>query len=205
MILMYHKVDIIAPTIWWVTVGAFARQLSQLQSRNKQFVYLDDYDPDDPEQVAITFDDAYENVYRFAFPELRRRSLPFEVFVIGDLIGKWNDFDRSEPKTRFADLDQLAEMAGGGGRIQWHSRLHPELPRLDDESLARELTVPDALRAAFDKPHLTWLAYPSGCHDERVVGSVKSRFAGAVAVLEGEPKDRWTLNRVTVDEDTCLA
>ena len=204
MILMYHKIDIIAPTIWWVTVDTFVRQLSQLQSKSKEFVYLDDYDPNHPEQVAITFDDAYENVYRLAFPELRRRSIPFEVFVIGAYIGKWNDFDRSEPKTRFADLDQLLEMAGGGARIQWHSRKHPELPRMDDERLAKELTVPKALRAAFDKPHLTWFAYPSGYHDERVVGCVKARFAGAVSVLEGQPKDRWTLNRVTVDEDTYL-
>lgn len=204
MILMYHKIDIIAPTVWWVTVDRFVQQLTQLQSRKARFVHLDDYDPESRDQVVITFDDAYEDVYRLAFPELRRRSIPFEVFVIGSRIGQWNEFDRSEPLTRFASLDHLVEMAGGGGRIQWHTRTHPDLPGVDDDRLAKELSIPGTLRKAFARPHLSWFSYPSGCYDDRVVDSVKSRFAGAVAVLEGQPTNRWTLERVTVDEHTCF-
>jgi peptidoglycan/xylan/chitin deacetylase (PgdA/CDA1 family) len=204
MILMYHKVDIIAPTVWWVTADRFAQHLTQLQSRKVQFVYLDDYDPHSNDQVAITFDDAYENTYRLAFPELRQRSIPFEVFVIGSRIGEWNDFDRSEPRTRFASLDHLLEMADGGGRIQWHTRTHPDLPGVDEPRLAEELSIPWHLRKAFARPHLSWFSYPSGCYDDRVVDGVRSRFAGAVAVLEGQPVNRWTWNRVTVDEHTCF-
>lgn len=203
MIVMYHKVDIIAPTIWWVPVDTFARQLDELGDRT--FVYLSDYDPNDDSHVVITFDDAYENVWRWAAPELRRRGLPFEVFVIGDYIGDWNDFDKHEPPTRFASLEHLQELAEAGGRIQWHTCTHPDLVPLDDERLAAELTVPDTLREALPSPHLDWFSYPSGVHDERVVDAVRSRFSGAVIVLEGTERDRWTLQRVTVDQHTSFA
>lgn len=202
MILMYHKVDIITPSLWWVTAATFARQLEQLGDR--KFVYLDDYDAANPEHVAITFDDAYENVYRWAFPALRRNGIPFELFVIGDWIGDWNQFDRSEPLTRFASLEQLMEMAQGGARVQWHTNSHPDLPSLADDQLERELAVPEVLQSRFPAPHLSWLAYPSGCYDDRVVRLVRSRFSGAVAVLEGQPTDRWRLNRITVDEHTVF-
>lgn len=203
MILMYHKVDIVSPTVWWIPVDVFARQLDELDGR--EFVHLSDYDPGNPRHIALTFDDAYENVYRRAFPELRKRGLPFELFVIGDRIGDWNDFDRQEPLTRFAGLAHLQEMAAGGARIQWHTSSHPELPSLDDAALARELAVPETLRTLFPAPHLAWFSYPSGAYDARVADAARARFEGAVAVLDGEQTDRWTLERVTVDPHTRFA
>jgi len=201
MILMYHKVDIITPTIWWVMPEDFERQLTELEGRD--FVYLDDYD--DPEaQAVITFDDAYENVFRHAFPILQKRNIPFEVFVLGDFISGWNRFDPSEPLTRHMGLDQLLEMAEQGGRMQWHSRSHPDLTKCDDSEILQELTIPDALKSRFPSPHMRWFSYPGGAHDERSEGVAKELFEGAVSVIDGRPGDRWQLNRVTVDQFTCF-
>jgi peptidoglycan/xylan/chitin deacetylase (PgdA/CDA1 family) len=199
MIFMYHKVDVVTPTKWWVSPASLAAQLEGL--RGSQFVYLDDYDPQNPNHVVLTFDDGYENVFHHAYPLLQRERIPFELFVIGDRIGGWNDYDDEEPLTRFATMEQLVEMAAGTCRIQWHSRTHPSLTEVDDEQLHRELAVPGDFRARFPSPHLNWFAYPYGLHDDRVVGAVRSCFAGAVAVA-GTPYDRHRLDRRALFEES---
>ncbi|HEU5398880.1 MAG TPA: polysaccharide deacetylase family protein [Gammaproteobacteria bacterium] len=37
--------------------------------------------------AAVSFDDGYRDVYEFAFPLLRRKGIPFAVFVITDFVG----------------------------------------------------------------------------------------------------------------------
>lgn len=201
MILMYHKIDIITPTIWWVTPGTLRKHIMAL--RQFDFVYLDDYDPSSSSQVVLTFDDAYENAYRHAYPILRQERVPFEVFVIGGLLGLWNHFDDTEPLTRFATSEQLLEMADGGGRIQWHTNTHRELPGLSVDQIEDELSPPHNLRSLFPGPHLRWFAYPWGLYDQRTVAMVRNKFSGAVSATAGEP-NRWQLNRVAVHENTVL-
>jgi peptidoglycan/xylan/chitin deacetylase (PgdA/CDA1 family) len=202
MILMYHKVDVVTPTLWWVTPEDLERHLTSLS--NRQFVYLEDY-RSPSNQVVVTFDDAYENVFRHALPVLKRLRRPFEVFVIGDVIGDWNDFDPGEPRTRHMNLDQMAEIAAAGGRIQWHSRSHPDLKGVSDADLEQELEVPEELRREFPLPHFSWFSYPGGSHDDRCVHAASRKFSGAVSVIDGRPDDRWQLNRVTVDRFTVFS
>lgn len=201
MILMYHKVDVVTPTDWWVTPGDLRRHLDLL--RSQRIVNLDDYD--DPEtQVVITFDDAYENLARHALPALRAAGAPFEVFVIGDAIAGWNDFDPREPRTRHMGLEDLDSCVAAGGRLQWHTRTHPDLATLESIEQEWEMTVPEELSARFPEPHFRWFSYPYGSVDERAVDVARSRFAGAVSVFDGRPDLRWQLTRVTVDRDTQL-
>jgi len=201
MILMYHKVDVITPTIWWVTPGDLSRHLESL--RHRTLVYLEDYVSPDRE-VVITFDDAYESVYRHALPVLEAYKAPFEVFVIGDQIGRWNDFDPGEPPTPHMSLAQLEDMARRGGRLQWHTRTHPNLPDLADAEIEAELRVPSDLRQRFPSPHFTWFSYPGGELDCRALEIARRTFSGAVSVSQGLPGDRWQLNRVTVDRGAVI-
>jgi peptidoglycan/xylan/chitin deacetylase (PgdA/CDA1 family) len=196
---MYHKVDIITPNRLWVSVQRFQEQIDLLKGLD--IVYLDQLEPGNKSQVVITFDDAYENIYRHAFPILRRRRLPFEVFVISDVLSAWNDFDAPEVMTRFCSREQLQEMAHGGGRMQWHTRSHRIMTKLSDEELERELEIPDELTSILPQPHFRWFSYPYGNHDERVVAHVSNRFAGAVSVVDGLAHDRYQLNRVEVTQD----
>ena len=201
MILMYHKVDHITPTPWWVTPAALVRHLQELQGR--RFVYLDSYRHPDSE-VVITFDDAYENLAHHAFAPLAERNIPFEIFVIGDAVGRWNTFDKCEPLTRHMGIEHLHEAVRCGGRLQWHSRSHPHLPDLDDASQVRELTVPETLARIFPAPHFNWFSYPGGAHDERCVALARQLFSGALSVCDGNAEDRWQLNRVEAHENTHL-
>jgi peptidoglycan/xylan/chitin deacetylase (PgdA/CDA1 family) len=201
MILMYHKVDI-TPTIWWVSAATFAKQMRAL--RGHQVVYLADYNPQLKQQCVITFNDAYENVHRHALPILKDLHYPFEVFIIGDFVGRWNNSNPPEPLTRYCGLDELDDFAANGGRIQWHTRDHANLAMLDAKALNHQLSVPHLLSRRFRKPHFTWFAYPFGAHTAQVVNTVRKRFSGAVSVCGGKRADIYQINRVTASEDLML-
>ena len=103
MILTYHKIFPEVKTKWWVTPDTFYRQMVDL--KNKQVVYLDDYDPNNPNHAVITFDGIYQNMWEYAVPILKHFGYPFELFIIGKTIGGDNAFDSVEPLTQFADAE----------------------------------------------------------------------------------------------------
>lgn len=202
MILLYHKVSPQTPTVWWVSADAFDLQMASLKTR--KVVLLNEYDPADPDHVVITFDGVYENVFQYAFPILKKWGYPFELFIVGDHVGGDNAFDSVEPLTRFADVDQLAEMEANGGRVQWHTRSHSRLDSADPSTLQRELTVTPALRERFPAPNFDWFAYPHGDHDSTLIAAVRDRFSGALSCVDGNDSDRYQLNRIIVTEDTVF-
>lgn len=201
MILMYHKVHPSSPTEWWVTVDDFYRQMWELQSR--RVVYLDDYDLSDSENVVITFDGVYSNVLTYAAPILGMFRYPFELFVVGDLIGRENAFDAGEPGASFASASELCQLESFGGRLQWHTKTHPDLSTIGAEQLQRELAVPtDLLR---ERPHsFRWLAYPHGRFNHSTEQAASASFHGAVSCNQGDEEHSHGLNRVTVTNSTTF-
>lgn len=204
MILMYHKVYPEAPTMWWVEVDSFYRQLLAL--RHRKVVYLDDYDPADPKHVVITFDGVYANILQYAAPLLARFGYPFELFVTSDYIGKTNAFDEPEPFAEFASHEELRELVTMGGRLQWHSRSHANLEDIHNKAIIdHELDIPDDVRA-LDPVGYRWFAYPHGAFTDTVVERVRaSGFSGGLTCHQGNDRDPFRLNRVTVTTETSLA
>ncbi|NWF64504.1 MAG: glycosyltransferase [Chloroflexi bacterium] len=200
MILTYHKIHPENKTIWWVTPDSFYLQMADL--RSKKVVYLDEYDPADPNQAVITFDGVYKDIWKYAVPILRHFGYPFELFIIGQTIGKDNSFDTGEPYAEFADVETLQKMVQAGGRLQWHSQSHIRLVGVTDLALyEKELTVPGDLRQLCPNG-FKWYAYPHGQRDGLYRAQVESRFVGALACDDGSDADRYDLSRLTVYEET---
>jgi glycosyltransferase involved in cell wall biosynthesis len=200
MILMYHKVSPEPKTMWWVTPDAFYLQMHDL--RSKKVVHLDEYDPQDPDQCVITFDGVYENVWKYAVPILKYFGYPFEMFIVGQYIGKDNQFDAPEPLAKFASKEILARMVQAGGRLQWHTWSHQLLPAPQSkETYERELSVPKDLRALCPQG-FKWFAYPHGKRDEAYISQVKQHFSGALASDDENAEDRYNLGRMTIQEKT---
>ena len=154
---MYHKVDIESPTMWWVTVDNFYRQMLELAS--KQVVYLDDYNPQNSNHVVITFDGIYKNVLKYAAPILQDLGYPFELFISSNYIGIDNSFDIEEPLTQFADFQELKTLVSMGGRLQWHTKSHPDLSIENDEvHILDELDIPENCKE-LDVKGFNWFAY----------------------------------------------
>ena len=208
MILMYHKIYLESPSIWWVDIDSFYRQMVELQS--KKVVYLDEYDPTNPDHVVITFDGVYENVYKYALPILKKFNYPFELFITSKYIGKDNSFDTvdkrtgqpvNEPLAPFCNKQQLKELVKGGGRMQWHTVSHPNLTQSTQKELSSEITVPKTI-SALDKNGFKWIAYPHGEFNEEVLTHVKTKFEGGLSVIQGNDSDKYCFNRITVTNDS---
>ena len=202
MILMYHKVSLESPTMWWVNVNNFYRQMVELS--NKKVVYLDDYNPNDNSHVVITFDGIYENVLDYAFPILKYFDYPFELFFTSNHLGKNNAFDSVEPMAKFVGAKQLKELVTGGGRLQWHTKSHINLKDVFDEKIIQEeLEVPENIRS-LDANGFKWFAYPHGEFNDIVLKYTKQMFRGAVSCNQGSDINNYAYNRLTVTDSTSL-
>jgi GT2 family glycosyltransferase len=195
MILTFHKVAAISKSFWWVDNDDFHRILNELDG--SEFVYLDDYDSKILEQVVITFDGPYSVILEYAAPELFRRGIPFEVYVIGDYINGNNSFDVVEPLTDFCTLEELQTLVEFGGRLQWHTRTHQLGDSPSTESILREFTVPSELIEKFPD-HFKHFAYPHGSANLEMRRIAKTLFQSAASVDDGDKNDEFYLPRVTV-------
>ena len=202
MILMYHKVHPNSPTMWWVTANQFYRQMSELL--NKEVVYLDDYNAENPNHVVITFDGIYKNVLEYALPILKHFDYCFELFLTSDYIGLDNNFDDIEPNAPFASYEELSILVASKGRLQWHTKSHINLKNIHDLNIIKdELAIPEKIKQ-LDSKGFNWFAYPHGEFNELVVQEVKKRFKGAVSCIQGNNTDKYILNRLTVVNNTKL-
>lgn len=180
-ILTYHSVD---PSGSPVSVDRaalerHARFLSRGAPRAVPLAALAALDPD-ADAVALTFDDAFENFPREAWPVLREHGLPVTVFVVTGRVGASNAWGgRAEPgipELPLADWEALGRLAEEGVELGVHSRSHPHLPELDAERLRDEvLGAADELAARLGvRPRA--FAYPYGEHDRAAVELVRGRF-----------------------------
>jgi peptidoglycan/xylan/chitin deacetylase (PgdA/CDA1 family) len=150
----------------------------------------------DARTVAITFDDAYRSVFELAFPILSRVGFRATVFVPSafadsDAPMAWPGIDHwlggpHEAELRPMSWDQLRRLAEAGWEIGSHTRSHPRLTRLDDESVARELAGSRRdCEQGLGRPCRA-LAYPYGDHDERIVRAAREAgYAAACSLPAG--------------------
>jgi predicted O-linked N-acetylglucosamine transferase (SPINDLY family)/glycosyltransferase involved in cell wall biosynthesis len=201
-ILLYHKIHPNSPTMWWVSVDEFYRQMLELKSKN--VVYLDDYNYQDPNQFVITFDGIYKNVLDYAVPILREFEYPFELFLSSDYIDRDNSFDHPEPSAQFVSLEDLKLLVQNNGRLQWHTKSHSDLTKEQDISnIIFELEIPLVLRK-LDSKGFNWFAYPYGNFNQLVIAEVNKMFVGALSCHQGNDTDIYCLNRITVTNKTTL-
>lgn len=133
-----------------------------------------------PEEVKnaeglLTFDGVYRNVYE---NKHLLEGKDVILFVTGNYVGGNNYFDVGMPLEKFCTWNELFKMQNDGAEIGWHTWTHPDLTKLNDEELEREVTPPFPMNS---------FAYPYGRFDERVIKAVKKAgFKEAWSVTEGD-------------------
>ena len=181
-VLQYHHVSISSPKSTSVTPEQFTEQMNYLQSAGFQVVdlrsALDDLRDNKPlpeKAVAITFDDAYRNIYQAGFPILKERHFPFTVFINTEPV---------ERKSRsFLTWDQMKEMEAFGGVFANHTISHPYMLRKekgesDEAWLSRMNNEVDTVEGLLVKnlghsPKM--LAYPYGESNDTIRTMMKEK------------------------------
>ena len=138
--------------------------------------------------VMITFDDAYADLCKFAFPTLKKYGLRAMVFVVTDLIGRTNEWDenRYEQFPLMSELQLREWVSAGVIELGAHSRTHPDLTSLqsDEELIAETRKSREILEVLVGRPVVSF-AYPYGCYHERSRNTVSQAFDLAFTTQPG--------------------
>lgn len=172
-ILMYHYISKPPDPRDQIRVGlsvppdAFEQQMKFLRDNGYHTISLMDlYEhlrvgaPLPSKPLILTFDDGYRDNYEFAFPIMRKYGATGTIFLITDLIGKY------EP---YMTWQQVKEMSDAGMSMESHTRTHPDLRNVDYAHRVWQLTGPieDITKYTGKRPY--FFAYPAGRWNDDVL------------------------------------
>jgi|GEM_PF-602587 len=154
--------------------------------------------------VCLTFDDGLESVYTAAFGLLSERGFKATVFLTTGTRDNSVDWERdpSIAARRLLDGDQVVALKEGGFEIGGHTRTHPHLTELDDESLEQEIFAnrDDVAEITGVRPET--FAYPYGDHDDRVLSVLeRAGYKGACTITppgRSMGRDPYRVERIDV-------
>ena len=143
VVLVYHHVSDQTPSSTSVTSERFEAHLDYLQAESFEVwpverllvAVMENTEPVPAKTVAITFDDAYRSVYETAWPMLRKRQMPFAVFVNTDAVDAGH--------APYLTWNALRELHADGVTIGNHSASHAHLiahqPGQSDEAWSNRI------------------------------------------------------------------
>ena len=190
-----------------VTPENFAAQLDYLQQNGYHVIplaqlvgWLRGDGATLPEKaVVITVDDGWLCAYTRIAPELRRRDMPFTLFVYPSIIG------RGSHAVTWKDVSALAH---DGVDIESHTMTHPFLTRLDAESLKCELEDSRDVVEAHTGTPVRFLSYPYGDYNAAVMQAAAQDGNDAAVTTWRGPITKETspleLKRYLIHNDTTL-
>ena len=174
-ILAYHQVsDRFDLSITRQKVSQFERGIRYLYEQGYKAVSLEEmFCPDecyDKKKVAITLDDAYQDVYLNAFPLLQKFGFTACIFVITGYVGKYNEWDYNWGKNRKRHLswEQIKEMADAGFGFGSHTVNHPDLTKIPQQFVEYELRRSKEVLEDKLGQRIDFLSYPFGRYNRYV-------------------------------------
>jgi peptidoglycan/xylan/chitin deacetylase (PgdA/CDA1 family) len=212
LVLCYHALSDDWDAALSTTPDAFRRQLTALVERGWRGATFTEavLDPPAPKTLSVTFDDAFDSVRSLAAPVLAELGLTATVFVPtnwpGHELMQWPEIGHwmeTRHKHELAPMSwgDLRGLAGSGWEIGAHTCSHPHLPRIDEESLRRELVESRAAcEREIGRPCRS-IAYPFGEADDRVRAAAAAAGYDVAAGLSPSAfitRDRFDWPRVGV-------
>ena len=151
--------------------------------------------------VGITFDDALENFFENAAPELRTRRIPATVFVVSEAIGKV--FGSPGCLEKVMSLQQLRELPEELVTLGSHTATHPFLPAMNREDARQEFIKSRTQLEEILGRKVLLFSFPFGGFTEELVELC--REAGYQTVFTTLPylafkiPDEFVVGRIRVD------
>jgi len=207
-VLTYHSIDE-SGSIISTSPENFRRQMGILSESGFNVISLKELTASlhenrslSPKQIALTFDDGFQNFYTKAFPILLEYGFTATVFLVTDYCDKYNDWPGNLPtlgKSKLLSWNEIKELNKYDIDFGAHTSTHPDLTRLSTAETEKEMVqskkkIEDHLGA-----EVTDFAYPYGRYNERVKRMTRNYFRGACSTDLGvvhTESDLFSLKRV---------
>ena len=202
-IMMYHNVNY-SDKPWANTVSPehFARQMAYLRDQRYNVVSFKEVVDSiwnkkklPKKTVVITFDDGYEDNYKYAFPILKQYHFPAIIFVVTYVVGK----------PEFLTWEQIKEMEKNGISFGSHTRLHVYLPSVDQAEQRNQIQISREIMEQQLGHRVEYFAYPTGGFNDSIIELLKqSKYKAACTTNRGwrhANENPYIIKRIRFGED----
>lgn len=145
------------------TKETFEKQITGLEKSGYHFISYDDliqYKEGKKslykKSAILTFDDGYEDIYKNAYPILKKDNIPFTIFIITDDMGS----------NSYLTWDEAKDMQDSGlGLIASHSQKHEDFSKLSvEQSIENVNNSYKAIEENLGNQKVKAFAYPCGLY-----------------------------------------
>lgn len=160
--------------------------------------------------VGITFDDGYRNNLENAAGVLKRLNFSSTCYVVSELLGKNNEWDRTLgiASASLMDLDQLKQWIASGQEVGSHTQHHVDLTTTDSQTSHSEILNSRISLSQQLNTDIQQFCYPYGRYASEHVGIVKSSgYVAATTTARGKvhaDDNAFELRRIPVVRSTSL-
>lgn len=190
-------------------VDRFRKQINYLEKECKIVKLseiLNEIHSKDKKVIAITFDDAFENLIDNALPILQEKKIPAAIFVpVGNMsaLPKWNMSPRClDSKEKVMSPDHLLRLDRAGYEICSHTMTHPKLAEVNHTILRKEVFDSKKELERILGHAINSISYPHGSYNDLVISEAKKAGYEFGYTIEPEilftNNDRLSLPRVPV-------
>ena len=192
-ILSYHSISDEQSSIS-LSTNIFEKQIIFLKKLSYETVNFDEIDPNKKNQIILTFDDGYKDIFINALPILKKYNFKATCFFVTNLIGKNNNWDNKKENYKIKELmnpDDIKKWYENGMSVQSHSHNHLDLTKLSNMEIINELEYSKKyLKEKFNIKSDVF-CYPFGKVNRNVYEITKKIYKNAVTTN----RSRYNINK----------